>query len=272
MDERVHSISERNDPNKQGDQPEDDLSIVDPSGEMPKPHAHNHEPEHSTRRSVDKRFAVDLLMLAVVIIAALVYWGQLKEMQRANDLTQQALNKAVRDSVQSAKDSQAALKISRETAAAAKLSADAAKRALDLTKRSLEARLALREVKIGPAPTLAVGSKAEIQVSVENTGKLTAERIRIASNVYLRSPRDPIIPTPLPPSTNPWSAGDIAPGIPFGITITRSTPFTQEELGAIVSEESILVFVAVLTYSDIFTANDRCVNNVLSQTRKDSAE
>src|SRR5437867_12398177 len=132
---------------------------------MPKPHAHNHEPEHSTRRSVDKRFVVDLVMLAVVIIAALVYWGQLKEMQRANDLTQEALNKAVRDSVQSTKDTQTALKISRETATAAKIRADATKRSLDSTRRSLEARLALREVKVVPVPTLHVGGTAEIQVS-----------------------------------------------------------------------------------------------------------
>lgn len=68
-------------------------------------------------------------MLAVVFFAALVYYGQLGEMGRANDLAQQALNKGIRDGLQSAKDTRAAFRISQAQLELSRKALDANERA-----------------------------------------------------------------------------------------------------------------------------------------------
>ena len=116
---------------------------------------------------VNKDFVVNVLMLATVVFAAYVYHEQLKEMMRANDLVQEALNKSVRDATQSDRNTQAALKISRDQLDAQQQQLKHAERALDMSERAW----VLPSIE-GPAFKPEGGSA--VKVILRNAGKSPA--------------------------------------------------------------------------------------------------
>lgn len=116
---------------------------------------------------MSKEFVVNVLMLATIIVAALVYYGQLKEMMRANDLVQESLNKSVRDAIQSDRNTQAALKISRDQLAAQQQQLKDAERALDMTQRAW----VLPSIQ---GPFLKPEGGSVIRIMLRNTGKSPA--------------------------------------------------------------------------------------------------
>src|SRR5436853_642733 len=138
-------------------------------------------------------------MLATVIIAAIVYLGQLKEMRTANDLAQEALNKAIRDGAQSAKDTQAALRISSSQLDAQKRQVSAMERGLDTTERAWVLP-SLAGPKLTPEGDAVLW---DVQVLLRNTGK-TPAFVEFAADSSLE---------PKPPKVHGYESGIvIAPG------------------------------------------------------------
>jgi len=92
----VSSIREDCGSSNQGEQSKSALPVIEPIPENPEPEAHHEKPGDHKRPRMDKRFVVDALTLGAIIVAAIVYYGQLREMKQANDLTQEALSYSVR--------------------------------------------------------------------------------------------------------------------------------------------------------------------------------
>jgi hypothetical protein len=196
------------------------------------------EPELQRRVLDAARARRESWLWLVALIAAVVSLVAVMEARRANTRAAQS----ARESVTVAQEALA------EARKANQQAADAAQRALVLTRQSLEARLVVREVKIGPVPSLRVGAIGSILVAIENAGKVPAEHLRVASQAYLLK-TDEAVPTPPRSSA---SGGDIGPGITQSVLITMASALSASDLADIRNRTRVLVFVGLVHYSDQF--------------------
>jgi hypothetical protein len=193
-----------------------------------------------------------VVTLAAIIAAGVVYYGQLTEMQTANNLTQQALNRAARDSAQASKDTQAALNETRRSNRLTAESVRIASDSLDFTRKQQRAWVV---AVVRGNYTFAVGKETEVQIQQFNSGKvpalnaLTRYDIRQLPFKPQNVPTDLFAKYPLSKTNRPAL---IAPDDSISVSI-RITPQNTEALSRVAGLREAFVIYGEISYTDQFS-------------------
>lgn len=145
-------------------------------------------------------------------------------------------------------------KATTEAANAATRANDLAAQAFDETKRSNEwayrAWLTVKDIR--DAPSVVVGSHAELVAQIENTGRSPAQNVQVNAITAL-APRHWRIPERAPDVRNgEGNVTVIGPGQKRSVPFRMKAPLTPPDIDAIKNGKSRIYWFADVTYSDQF--------------------